>query len=151
MIKETPLTLNGQKTPKVVIYKSESHKLHQAFPVKSSTKIYKGQPVALAADGTIEAYSGTGVYVGIAVTDSINPAYKEQRNFPVEVTVMVSGFAIVNWVASAEISAGYVIPAATLQDERWVKCSAVDKEGDTSNFIALAAADEGDIVPVLVK
>ena len=37
----------GGTTPRVVIYKSESHKLHQAFPVKDSVKIYAGNPVAL--------------------------------------------------------------------------------------------------------
>ena len=31
---DQPMTLFGSKTPKTVIYKSESHKLHQAFTVK---------------------------------------------------------------------------------------------------------------------
>ena len=29
--KDQPMTLFGEKTPRAVIYKSESHKLHQAF------------------------------------------------------------------------------------------------------------------------
>lgn len=41
----------GGTTPRVVIYKSESHKLHQAFPVKDSVKIYAGNPVAITTDG----------------------------------------------------------------------------------------------------
>lgn len=32
--KDQPMTLFGEKTPRAVIYKSESHKLHQAFCVK---------------------------------------------------------------------------------------------------------------------
>ena len=44
----------GGTTPRVVIYKSESHKLHQAFPVKASVKIYARNPVAITIDGTIE-------------------------------------------------------------------------------------------------
>lgn len=44
----------GGTTPRVVIYKSESQKLHQAFPVKASVKIYAGNPVAITTDGTIE-------------------------------------------------------------------------------------------------
>ena len=119
---ETPMTLVGQKTPRAVIYKSESHKLHQAFCVKSATKIVKGQPVKLEADGTISPYTGTGVYLGIAVTDNVNPAYQAQRNSPVEVTVMVEGFAIVNWVAAADSTpAGYLTPGSTLLYDRYVK------------------------------
>lgn len=43
----------GSRTPQAVIYKSESHKLHQAFPVKSGDTIVQGQPVKLNNDGTI--------------------------------------------------------------------------------------------------
>ena len=88
----------GGTTPRVVIYKSESHKLHQAFPVKASVKIYAGNPVAITADGTIELLtkSNEANYLGIAVTDNINPAYKESANAgPVEVTVAVQGFMII--------------------------------------------------------
>ena len=31
------------------------------------------------------------VYLGVAVTDNVNPAYQPQRNFPVEVTVAMEG------------------------------------------------------------
>lgn len=148
---ETPLTLVGNATPRAVIYKHESHKLHQAFSVKSGETIVKGQPVALETDGTISAYSGTGLYLGIAVTDSIYPAYAAQRNFPIEVTVMVEGFAIVNWCASAALSAGYVTPSSTLVNNRFVSAAAA-AQNTTTNFIALNAADEAnDIIQVLVK
>lgn len=146
---ETPMTLVGQKTPRAVIYKSESHKLHQAFCVKADNKIVKGQPVKLETDGTISPYTGTGIYLGIAVTDNINPAYKAQRNFPVEVTVMVEGFAIVNWVAAAESTpAGYVTPGAALLNDRYVKGTTSSSE---TKFIALNAGDANEVIQVLVK
>ena len=146
---ETPMTLVGQKTPRAVIYKSESHKLHQAFCVKADTKIVKGQPVKLETDGTISPYTGTGIYLGIAVTDNINPAYQGQRNFPVEVTVMVEGFAIVNWVAAADSTpAGYVTPGAALLNDRYVKGTTSSSE---TKFIALNAGDTNEVIQVLVK
>lgn len=146
---ETPLTLVGQKTPRAVIYKSESHKLHQAFCVKADTKIVKGQPVKLETDGTISPYTGTGIYLGIAVTDNINPAYQGQRNFPVEVTVMVEGFAIVNWVAAEDDTpAGYVTPGAALLNDRYVKGT---KSVSETKFIALNAGDTNEVIQVLVK
>lgn len=146
---ETPITLVGQKTPRAVIYKSESHKLHQAFCVKADTKIVKGQPVKLETDGTISPYTGTGIYLGIAVTDNINPAYHAQRNFPVEVTVMVEGFAIVNWVAAADSTpAGYVTPGAALLNDRYVKGTTSSSE---TKFIALNAGDTNEVIQVLVK
>lgn len=146
---ETPMTLVGQKTPRAVIYKSESHKLHQAFCVKADTKIVKGQPVKLETDGTISPYTGTGIYLGIAVTDNINPAYQAQRNFPVEVTVMVEGFAIVNWVAAGDSTpAGYVTPGASLLNDRYVKGTTSPSE---TKFIALNAGDTNEVIQVLVK
>ena len=146
---ETPMTLVGQKTPRAVIYKSESHKLHQAFCVKADTKIVKGQPVKLETDGTISPYTGTGIYLGIAVTDNINPAYQAQRNFPVEVTVMVEGFAIVNWVAAADSTpAGYVTPGAALLNDHYVKGTTSSSE---TKFIALNAGDTNEVIQVLVK
>lgn len=101
----------GGTTPRVVIYKSESHKLHQAFPVKASVKIYAGNPVAITADGTIEllTQANEANYLGIAVTDNINPAYKESANAgPVEVTVAVQGFMIINAISEAALNAGPV-------------------------------------------
>ena len=102
----------GGTTPRVVIYKSESHKLHQAFPVKASVKkIYAGNPVAITADGTIELLTKANEanYLGIAVTDNNNPAYKESANAgPVEVTVAVQGFMIINAIAEAALNAGPV-------------------------------------------
>ena len=101
----------GGTTPRVVIYKSESHKLHQAFPVKASVKIYAGNPVAITTDGTIELLTkdNEANYLGIAVTDNNNPAYKESANAgPVEVTVAVQGFMIINAISEAALNAGPV-------------------------------------------
>lgn len=101
----------GGTTPRVVIYKSESHKLHQAFLVKASVKIYAGNPVAITAEGTIELLTkdNEANYLGIAVTDNINPAYKGSANAgPVEVTVAVQGFMIINAISEADLNAGPV-------------------------------------------
>lgn len=153
-LKETNLTLVGQKTPRVVIYKNESQKLCQAFCVKSSEKILKGMPVALHTDGTIMPFTGTECYLGVALTDNVNPAYQGQKDFPVEVTVMVEGFAIVNGVAQKALDAGYVKPTKTLLNDRFVT---YDKSNTSSqevatNFIALNPASDGnDLIQVLVK
>lgn len=101
----------GGTTPRVVIYKSESHKLHQAFPVKDSVGIYAGNPVAITDDGTIELLTKANEvnYLGIAVTDNINPAYKGSANAgPVEVTVAVQGFMIINAISESPLNAGPV-------------------------------------------
>lgn len=101
----------GGTTPKVVIYKSESHKLHQAFPVKASVKIYAGNPVAITIEGTIELLTkdNEANYLGIAVTDNNNPAYKESANAgQAEVTVAVQGFMIINAIAETALNAGPV-------------------------------------------
>ena len=144
------LTLQGQNTPKVVIFKSESHKLHQAFVVAENATILKGMPVKLDTDGKISPYTGTGVYLGIAVTDNVNPAYQGQRNFPVEVTVAVQGFAIINAAANEAISAaGWVKPTANVLNSRFVKYSTSSTE---TNFIALNSADEAnELIQVLVR
>jgi len=106
MNKNVPLTLMGEQTPKVVIFKSESHKLCEAFNVAEGETILKGMLVALNEDGNITPYTGAEgeVYLGVAITDNVNPAYRAQRNFPVEVTVMVEAFAVVHKVSSAKAS-----------------------------------------------
>lgn len=156
--KNQPLTLMGEVTPRTVIYKHESHKLHQAFMVKQDSttpnkveKIVKGQPVALNPNGTISKYTGQAreIYLGIAVTDSINPAYAAQRNFPMEVTVAVEAFAICNYISSANFNCGYVKPTGTIKQDRFVEVAASTTE---TKFIAInisSAANE--LVQVLVR
>nr|UVX49154.1 MAG: protein of unknown function DUF2190 [Bacteriophage sp.] len=146
------MTLFGERTPRAVIYKSESHKLHQAFNVKADTKIVQGMAVALGTDGLIEPFipgDAGQVYLGIAVTDNVNPAYQPQRNFPVEVTVAVQGYMILNWVAKEALDCGYINPTADLLHDRFTIAEAAT---DESQFIAITPADEAnDVIQVLIR
>lgn len=154
---ETPLTLFGEKTPRAIIYKHESHKLHQSFAVKVNDSvvetILQGQPVKLNSDGTISKYTGASgeIYLGIAVTDSPTPAYAAQRGYPIEVTVMVQGFCICNWVATAAITPGYVTVNGTYLNDYYPKATQAGSNVVT-NFIALnSASAANDVIQVLVK
>lgn len=151
----------GGTTPRVVIYKSESHKLHQAFPVKASVKIYAGNPVAITAEGTIELLTkdNEANYLGIAVTDNINPAYKESANAgPVEVTVAVQGFMIINAISEAALNAGPVEIGtgmdATNHFTKFKTFTQADAAAGTRpvNFISLTKASAKDeLIQVLCK
>lgn len=151
----------GGTTPRVVIYKSESHKLHQAFPVKASVKIYAGNPVAITADGTIELLTKGNEtnYLGIAVTDNNNPAYKESANAgPVEVTVAVQGFMIINAISEAPLNAGPVeIGTGMDATNHFTKFKTFTQAGDDAairpvNFISLTKASAKDeLIQVLCK
>lgn len=135
----------GMPTPQAVIYKSESHKLHQAFNVATGKDIIQGQPVKLNEDGTIEGYKGTGVYLGIAMTNSKYPAYPTD-----EVTVMMEGFAVIYGISNGEIKASYVIPdkADPDEDSQYIKYN----QGISTPFIALNTATEaGELIQILVK
>lgn len=151
----------GGTTPRVVIYKSESHKLHQAFPVKASVKIYAGNPVAITTDGTIELLTkdNEANYLGIAVTDNINPAYKESANAgSVEVTVAVQGFMIINAISEAALNAGPVEIGtgmdATNHFTKFKTFTQADAASATRpvNFISLTKASAKDeLIQVLCK
>lgn len=151
----------GGTTPRVVIYKSESHKLHQAFPVKASVQIYAGNPVAITTDGTIELLTkgNEANYLGIAVTDNINPAYKESANAgPVEVTVAVQGFMIINAISEAALNAGPVEIGtgmdATNHFTKFKTFTQADAATATRpvNFISLTKASAKDeLIQVLCK
>lgn len=150
-MEQKPLTLMGEKTPRVVIYKSESHKLHEAFCVKQGEKIFKGMPVAITDAGEITPYTGAAnqVYLGIAVTNSEHPAYPGQRNFPIEVTVMVEAFATCNYVSDAALKPGYVKPTGQIKSDHFVE---VTKSTDKTNFIAITeATDANEVVRVLIR
>ena len=145
------LTLFGERTPRAVIYKSESHKLHQAFNVKAGEKIVQGMPVALNEEGLIYPCTDTAtqVYLGVAVTDNVNHAYQPQRNFPVEVTVAMEGYMICNWVSNEDIEAGYVTPDGKLLNDRFVKAN---QATSSTQFIALNPAEEAnEVIQVLIK
>lgn len=151
----------GGTTPRVVIYKSESHKLHQAFPVKASVKIYAGNPVAITTDGTIELLTKANEanYLGIAVTDNNNPAYKESANAgPVEVTVAVQGFMIINAISEAALNAGPVeIGTGMDATNHFTKFKTFTRDGADAatrpvNFISLTKASAKDeLIQVLCK
>lgn len=153
----------GGTTPRVVIYKSESHKLHQAFPVKASVRIYAGNPVAITVEGTIELLTKANEanYLGIAVTDNINPAYKESANAgSMEVTVAVQGFMIINAISEAALDAGPVeIGTGTGMDatNHFTKFKAFTKAGADAatcpvNFISLTKAlAKDELIQVLCK
>lgn len=150
----------GGTTPRVVIYKSESHKLHQAFPVQDSVKkIYAGNPVAITADGKIELLTKANEanYLGIAVTDNTNPAYKESANAgPVEVTVAVQGFMIINAISEADLNAGPVEIGTGMDDTNHFTKFKTFTQADAAtrpvNFISLTKASAKDeLIQVLCK
>lgn len=151
----------GGTTPRVVIYKSESHKLHQAFLVKAPVKIYAGNPVAITIDGTIELLTNANEanYLGIAVTDNINPAYKESANAgPVEVTVAVQGFMIINAISETALNAGPVeIGTGMDATNHFTKFktftpASADDATRPVNFISLTKASAKDeLIQVLCK
>lgn len=148
----------GGTTPRVVIYKSESHKLHQAFPVKDSVNIYAGNPVAITSDGKIELLTkdNKANYLGIAVTDNNNPAYKESANAgPVEVTVAVQGFMIINAISGGALNAGPVEIGTGMDDTNHFTKFLTFTQADAAtpvNFISLTKASEKDeLIQVLCK
>lgn len=152
----------GGTTPRAVIYKSESHKLHQAFPVKDSVKIYAGNPVAITTDGKIELLTEANEanYLGIAVTDNTNPAYKESANAgPVEVTVAVQGFMIINAISEAALNAGPVEIGTGMDTttNHFTKFKTFTQAGADAvtrpvNFISLTKASAKDeLIQVLCK
>lgn len=153
--KNQPMVRVGSPTPQTVIFKSESHKLHQAFPVAKESNgdnkvIVSGQPVKLNTDGTIEAYFGTGIYLGIAVTNSEHPAYPAGE-LGHEVTVAVEGFMVVYGTAAGEVNAGPVKPSSLPEDSQYVQY-AVDADATDPKFIAITPATEaGELIQVLVK
>lgn len=142
----------GGRTPQAVIYKSESHKLHQAFPVNDGDIIVQGQPVKLNTDGTISPYTGIEgeVYLGIAVNYSKYPAYPATA-VGVEVTVMMEGFAVIHGIAKGSIKTTYVRTDGTL-DASSTYPNFLPSESDAeTKFIAINVADVGDLVQILVK
>ena len=142
----------GGRTLQAVIYKSESHKLHQAFPVKDGDTIVHGQPVKLNTDGTISPYTGVEgeVYLGIAVNYSKYPAYPAMAAW-VEVTVMMEGFAVIHGIAKADIKTGYVQTDGTLDDSGTYTNFSPSVSDAETKFIAINVADKDDLVQILVK
>lgn len=145
----------GYNTPRAAIFKSESHKLHQAFPVKEGESVIQGQPVVLNTDGTIRGFKSTDAVkniIGWAATDSINPAYKESKQHgPIEVTVMVRGYAIIWGVSKGALTTGPVKPTG-LKDTDNIYAE-YDADSTTAAPIAYnltPASAAGDLVQILV-
>lgn len=142
----------GGRTPQAVIYKSESHKLHQAFPVKDGDTIVQGQPVKLNTDGTISPYTGAEgeVYLGIAVNYSKYPAYPATAA-GVEVTVMMEGFAVIHGIAAKITKTGYVQTDGTLDASGTYPNFSPSTNNAETKFIAINEAEVDDLVQILVK
>lgn len=143
----------GSRTPQAVIYKSESHKLHQAFPVKSGDTIVQGQPVKLNNDGTISPYTGTEgeIYIGIAIGYSKYPAYPPLAA-GVEVTVMVQGYTVIHGIAKEAIATtGYVQTDGTLDDSGTYPNYSPSASNAETPFLAINTAEAGELVRILAK
>ena len=144
----------GYNTPRA-IFKSESHKLHQAFPVKKGESVIQGQPVVLNTDGTIQGFKSTDAVkniIGWAATNSINPAYEESKQHgPLEVTVMVRGYAIIWGVSKAALTTGPVKPTGAKDADN----TYAEYEADSATAAPIAynltpASTAGDLVQILV-
>lgn len=145
----------GYNTPRAAIFKSESRKLHQAFPVKEGESVIQGQPVVLNTDGTIQGFKSTDAVkniIGWAATDSINPAYKESKQHGhIEVTVMVRGYAIIWGVSKGTLTTGPVKPTGLKDDDN----TYAEYEADSTTAAPIAynltpASEDGDLVQILV-
>ena len=105
-------------------------------------------------DGTIEAYVGEGVYLGMAVTGSEFPCYPEGALGP-EVTVMVEAFALTYGIANAEITkCGAIKPVALVKSEEneFYTPYAVDEASTDPKFICITpSAAKGDLIQVLIR
>lgn len=145
----------GYNTPRAAIFKSESHKLHQAFPVKEGESVIQGQPVVLNTDGTIQGFKSTDAVkniIGWAATDSINPAYKESKQHgPIEVTVMVRGYAIIWGVSKGALTTGPVKPTGSKDaDNTYAEYDADSATAAPIAYNLTPATAAGDLVQILV-
>lgn len=149
------MTIMGDRTPRAVIQKSESHKLHHSFPVKKGKTIYQGQMVVLNDDGTIQAFESASELknvIGYATTDSVNPAYTESKQYgPVEVTVAMKGFAIIYAAAgAATLKSGPVKPSGDMVNSRYAKYVSDSTSTNPMAFNLTPATSDGDLIQVLI-
>ena len=130
----------GTQTPPVAIFKSESHKLHHAFPLEDSEKVVQGQPVVLLSTGTVRGFKNgdsLSAIIGFAVTESSHPAYQPSRQHgPIDITVAVSGHAIVHAISGAALVAGPVKPTGGL-----------DSTGKYAEYIQATPGTSGSMTP----
>ena len=150
------MTIFGDSTSKNVFFKNESHKLSQAFPVKEGDTILKGNLTVLNTDGTVSPFKAGGnlkLIIGVASTDSKNPAYVESRQHgPLEVTVFTKAFCIVYGTAKADsTTAGPVKPTGVIDSTTGY--SEFEEDATSTSPIAYnitGAADAGDLIQILL-
>lgn len=143
---------NYGETDPVLFYKSESHKLHNAFLPKTGYTPAEGDLVKLTADGEIELAAADdnqkviGQVVNTPLTTTPSSVLGKQ-----EYTVMLRGYAIIN----AEAGADAVVPGpvrflayngTTLKQEFIIATTLETQVG-----WALEAGDDGDSIKVLMK
>lgn len=127
-----------------VLFKSESHKLHDAYTVKASTTVKKGQLVKLnGADGTIEPAAAGEANLNI-IGFSLHNAEAGSV-----ATIMSKGYAVLNAVADGTVPAGPVKAGAFGTDYPIVSADTVT----AANQIgwALDSVADGENCRVLVK
>ena len=93
-------------------------------------------------------------YLGIAVTDNNNPAYKGSANAGSgEVTVAVQGFMIINAISEAILNAGPVeISTGMDATNHFTKFKQAGADAAPVNFISLTKASAKDeLIQVLCK
>jgi len=101
------LTKFGEQTKSVFLKAIEAHKLHQEFEVTATKAVIKGQPVVLAADGTIQtAESGEKAYKIIGYSLHTRAAGELA-------TIAMKAMAIVWSQSAGALSAGPVKFSAT--------------------------------------
>lgn len=150
------MTILGDAPVKEVLHKHESHKLHQAFNVVDGETINQGDPCYLMPSGSIQAWTESsepsgGIFIGIAVTDSITPAYEANRQRgPIEVTVAVRGYIVLWGEASADIAnASYLAPSGRSTEAPQLLTWETSTIGETK-MVALFPVESGELVQILV-
>lgn len=148
------MTIMGDRTPRAIIQKSESHKLHHAFAVAQGKTIYQGQQVVLLEDGTVRAYEADDankMILGIAVTDNVNPAYAASKQNEVEVTVAMRGYMIIYGVnnTAGALKAGPVKPQGTRKGTYDYYVADATTEYPVAINLTKAAAKD-DLIQILI-
>jgi len=97
------LTAFGGKSKTIFLNEAESHKLHLAFSVAAGQTVKRGQPMKMAADGTITPLVGDGTDAHKIVGYSIHNGVAGD-----EVTLACKGFAVVFATAETALTPGPV-------------------------------------------
>lgn len=125
------LTAFGAKSKTIFLNDAESHKLHLAFSVSAGKTVKRGQPMKMAADGTITPLIGDGTDAHLIVGYSIHNGVAGD-----EVTLACRGYAVVFATAKTAMTTGPVFYAG--QD-------AVDADYSMYDDTAVSAANMNGI------